>query len=63
MCYVTRMVLTNEERQARHRVPQKARDDYERGLLKNQMAVIEEALNEARRKLGPSEIQSPKSAR
>jgi len=52
------MVLSNAERQARHRERQK----YERELLKKQIASLERGVNEARAKLGLPEIQLPRSA-
>lgn len=52
------MVLSNAERQARHRDRQK----YDRELLNKQIEAIEQALNEVREKAGLKPIQLPKSA-
>jgi hypothetical protein len=56
------MVLSNAERQARHRERQREREAYERELLQQQLAEIEAALNEARRALDLPEVQISKSA-
>lgn len=55
------MVSSNAERQARYQ--QRLRNAaYENNLLKEQVGLLETALNEARRRLGLPEIQLPRSA-
>lgn len=58
------MALSNAERQARYkqRLKDAAMTNYEVDVLKAQIAQLETALNEARRKLELSEIQLPRSA-
>jgi hypothetical protein len=58
------MVLSNAERQARHRqkLKEAAREGYEIDLLKQQIAMLEDALNQVRAQSGLPEIQLPKSA-
>ena len=58
------MVLSNSERQQRYRERLKAaaRENYELGVMRQQIAALEDALNEARAKLGLAEIQLVKSA-
>lgn len=55
------MVLSNAERQARHRERLRVAA-YENDVLKRQIAAMEVALNEAREKLGLPSIQLEKSA-
>lgn len=55
------MVLSNKERQARYQ--QRLRNAaYETDLLKQQVGLLEGAVNEMRRRLGLAEIQLPRSA-
>ena len=58
------MTLSNAERQARYRdkLKAKANEAYELDLMRKQIALLERATNEARAKVGLSEIQLPKSA-
>jgi hypothetical protein len=58
------MVLSNAERQKRHRerLKQAASEGYEAELLRKQIAALEVAVNETRRELKLPEIQLPKSA-
>ena len=56
------MVLSNAERQARHRDRQREREAYERDLRNKQLAAMEDALNEVRRELKLPEVQLPKSS-
>jgi len=52
------MVLSNAERQARHRQRQK----YELDLQRKQIALLEEWVNELQAKVGLPQKQLPKSA-
>ena len=60
------MVLSNAERQARHRQRRKEGAEmnsaYEIDVLRKQVAELERAVNEVRRHVGVAEIQLPKSA-
>lgn len=55
------MVLTNAERQARHRET-KRREAYNASIHGEQIAQLETAVNEVRAKLGMAEIQVVKPA-
>lgn len=61
------MVLSNAERQARHRKRLKEAAEknsaYELDLLHKQNQFLEEKLNETRKHIGLAEVQMPKSAR
>lgn len=60
------MAMTNAERQARYRKRLKESVDgtlaYEVDLLKKQVTLLEQSLNEVRAHVGKAEVQLPKSA-
>jgi len=60
------MVLNNAERQARYRQRLKEAADnnsaYEMDVMRKQIAMLEQALNETRAHIGLTQIQVPKSA-
>ena len=58
------MVLSNAERQKRYREKLKdaANASYEAELIRRQIGLLEQGLNEARVAAGLPEIQLPKSA-
>jgi hypothetical protein len=59
------VVLSNAERQARHRDRLKGRVavSYEIGVVQEQIAALETAVNEARVKVGLPEVQLPRLAK